>query len=273
MRLNSTGLGIGTSSPAAKLHIVSSGQQVAAEPSLGSGDSSVMIGRGLTLSGTAATVGTKSFVNCAFEGSNDNAYSAFGYVTTAVGTRAQIATAFYIETKSAGSSAPTERARFNSTGALVFAGGTTTADGIGITFPASQSASSNANTLDDYEEGTWTPALGGFSSITYSAQTGTYTKIGNVVNVVCKMVVTGGTRTSADLQVFSLPFTSASQENSGGSWGYGYGVVASTVGLPQLRINASATTVSLLNTAGVVLAGTDLNTATPTINFSATYTV
>jgi hypothetical protein len=167
----------------------------------------------------------------------------------------------------------TERARFNSTGALVFAGGTTTADGIGITFPATQSASSNANTLDDYEEGTWTPALGGFSSITYSAQTGTYTKIGNVVNVVCKIVVSGGTRTVADAQIFSLPFTSASQENSGGSWGYGYGVVASSVGLPQLRINASATTVSLLNTAGGVLAGTDLNTATPTINFSATYTV
>ena len=145
--------------------------------------------------------------------------------------------------------------------------------GTGITFPATQYASSNANTLDDYEEGTWTPALGGFSSITYSAQTGTYTKIGNVVNVVCKIVVSGGTRTSADLQIFSLPFTSASQENSGGSWGYGYGVVASTVGLPQLRINASGTTVSLLNTAGVVLAGTDLNTATPTINFSATYTV
>ena len=43
----------------------------------------------------------------------------------------------------------TERARFNATGALVFAGGTTTADGIGITFPATQSASTNANTLDD----------------------------------------------------------------------------------------------------------------------------
>ena len=143
----------------------------------------------------------------------------------------------------------------------------------GVKFPATQVASADVNTLDDYEEGTWTPSLGGFSSITYSAQTGTYTKIGNVVNVVCKIVVSGGTRTSADAQIFSLPFTSASQENSGGSWGYGYGVVANTLGLPQLRINPSATTVSLLNTAGGVLVGTDLNTATPTINFSATYTV
>lgn len=29
-----------------------------------------------------------------------------------------------------------------------------------IVFPATQNASSNANTLDDYEEGTWTPTVG-----------------------------------------------------------------------------------------------------------------
>ena len=170
-------------------------------------------------------------------------------------------------------SGATERARFNSTGALVFAGGTTTADGIGITFPATQSASSNANTLDDYEEGTWTPSLGGFTSIAYSTQTGAYTKIGNVVNIVLHIVVSGGTRSGADLLVNNLPFTAASQAYSGGSWGYGFGVVASTAGMPQLRINNSTTNVSFLNTAGAVLAGTDLNTATPTIAFSATYLV
>jgi len=54
----------------------------------------------------------------------------------------------------------------------------TPSSGIGITFPATQDASSNANTLDDYEEGTWTPSLGG--TATYYTQTGTYTKIGNI---------------------------------------------------------------------------------------------
>ena len=145
--------------------------------------------------------------------------------------------------------------------------------GTGITFPATQSASSNANTLDDYEEGTWTPSLQGFTSIAYSTQTGAYTKIGKVVNIVLHIVVSGGTRSGADLLVLSLPFTSASQGYSGGSWGYGYGVVANTLGLPQLRVNESTTSVSFLNTAGGVLAGTDLNTATPTIAFSATYFV
>ena len=46
----------------------------------------------------------------------------------------------------------------------------------GITFPASQVASSDANTLDDYEEGTWTPAVTG-GTLTVNAAT--YTKIGN----------------------------------------------------------------------------------------------
>lgn len=51
-----------------------------------------------------------------------------------------------------------------------------------ITFPASQIASSDANTLDDYEEGTFTPGIafgGNAVGVSYTTQTGTYTKIGN----------------------------------------------------------------------------------------------
>jgi hypothetical protein len=49
----------------------------------------------------------------------------------------------------------------------------------GITFPATQVPSADANTLDDYEEGTWTPSLGG--NTTYNGRYGYYTKIGNSV--------------------------------------------------------------------------------------------
>lgn len=53
----------------------------------------------------------------------------------------------------------------------------------GIEFPATQNASSNANTLDDYEEGTWSPMMGDLSSnnFTMSIVDGRYTKIGNQV--------------------------------------------------------------------------------------------
>jgi hypothetical protein len=55
---------------------------------------------------------------------------------------------------------------------------TPSTSGAGITFPASQSASTDANTLDDYEEGTWTPVING---TTMSAGSGWYTKIGRQV--------------------------------------------------------------------------------------------
>ena len=63
----------------------------------------------------------------------------------------------------------TEKARINTYGLGL--GGAIPSSGTGITFPATQSASSNANTLDDYEEGTWTPTVtfGGASvGITYN---------------------------------------------------------------------------------------------------------
>jgi hypothetical protein len=73
----------------------------------------------------------------------------------------------------------------NANGNLVLNGGTLTAGGTGITFPASQDASSNANTLDDYEKGTWTPAFNSTNSnasITHSIQQGSYVKIGNFLH-------------------------------------------------------------------------------------------
>jgi hypothetical protein len=71
----------------------------------------------------------------------------------------------------------------------------------GITFPATQVASSDANTLDDYEEGTFTATL---NSGTFTSQVFRYTKIGNMVTVFFDFTVgTGG----GD-RVTNLPFTS-----------------------------------------------------------------
>ena len=75
-----------------------------------------------------------------------------------------------------------------------------------LAFPATQAASAGANTLDDYEEGTWTPSIGG--SATYSTQDCVYTKIGRMVFISCYFQVnslgTGSTTT-----ISGLPFTAA----------------------------------------------------------------
>ena len=76
-----------------------------------------------------------------------------------------------------------------------------------IKFPSAQNASSDPNTLDDYEEGTFTPGLGG--TATYSGTpAGIYTKIGRKVfyglNVVVNAIGTGSTS-----QIFGLPFVNA----------------------------------------------------------------
>lgn len=80
-----------------------------------------------------------------------------------------------------------------------------------IKFPATQVPSSNANTLDDYEEGVWTPALHFSTSdtgLTYNAATeGRYTKIGRVVFVDGVIILTAIGSASGDCVISGLPFT------------------------------------------------------------------
>jgi hypothetical protein len=87
--------------------------------------------------------------------------------------------------------------------------GATSQSGTGITFPATQSASSDANTLDDYEEGTWTPALsfgGSGTGITYAARNGRYTKIGRMVTVGCYINLSSKGSATGNVQISGLPF-------------------------------------------------------------------
>ena len=93
-------------------------------------------------------------------------------------------------------------------------GATPSASGAGITFPASISASTDGNTLDDYEEGSWTPTVGGTS--TYTLQTSKYTKIGNFVQVDCAMELTL-IGTGSTQYISGLPFGLVSAGASGGT--------------------------------------------------------
>jgi hypothetical protein len=68
---------------------------------------------------------------------------------------------------------------------------TPSTSGIGITFPATENLSTNANTLDDYEEGTYTPAINQFTVSGTTTLTGSYTKIGNIVSFNITFANTG----------------------------------------------------------------------------------
>lgn len=85
---------------------------------------------------------------------------------------------------------------------------TPSTSGAGITFPATQSASSDANTLDDYEEGSWTPALTGTTAVSYANQVGRYTKIGRLVTIQFTLQTNSQTYTStgATFAISGLPF-------------------------------------------------------------------
>jgi hypothetical protein len=88
--------------------------------------------------------------------------------------------------------------------------------GKGIDFSAT-AGTGTSELLDDYEEGTWTPAAWYQNStdqaaVTNVTQTGTYTKVGNLVTVHCYLTWTISTTPVNDnVGVKNLPFTQTSQ--------------------------------------------------------------
>jgi hypothetical protein len=90
---------------------------------------------------------------------------------------------------------------------------TPSTSGAGITFPATQSASSDANTLDDYEEGTWTPiATSGSGSITTYSSNGAYTKVGRIVTIFGSITTTTVGTAGGTLNFSGLPFATLNGE-------------------------------------------------------------
>jgi hypothetical protein len=85
-----------------------------------------------------------------------------------------------------------------------------------LVFPATQNASGNANTLDDYEEASWTPVLGGAggtSGQTYSVQSGRAIKVGKKVTAWFRCVFTAKGTITGQLQLQGLPYTIVSDSN------------------------------------------------------------
>lgn len=106
-------------------------------------------------------------------------------------------------------------------------------------FPATQVPSADANTLDDYEEGTFTPSVGG--SATYTLQIGRYVKVGKRADIWLKLIInaigTGSTTTISGLP-FASPDTTVSQA---GTCGYVDSLVTNVVSIVPIVTNNAAT--------------------------------
>ena len=137
---------------------------------------------------------------------------------------------------------------------------TPSASGAGITFPATQSASTDANTLDDYEEGTWTvtltPATSGSITMNTSFDLAAYTKIGNTVFVQSQIVVSSVSSPVGTIVKLSLPFAIADLGEISGRFGT---VVQSDSSGAVLNYPAVATEgdsfISVYITAAIIAAG------------------
>jgi len=135
------------------------------------------------------------------------------------------------------------------------AGNITFASGSGIDFSSTSDASGSTSELfDDYEEGTWTPSLGG--DTTYTVQEGYYVKVGSLVNVKATILVNAIGTGSVDT-ISGLPYT-----NGGGiaacNVAY-WGTIATAVNHLVGTVTSDGTTIVM---RGVTTAASTVSTIT-----------
>lgn len=114
-----------------------------------------------------------------------------------------------------------------------------------IAFPPGQIASTDANTLDDYEEGSWTPAwqgTGGQSGQVYSAQVGRYVKIGKFVYLQGTITLSTLGTITTNAQIAGLPFTSENTTLLDGGININYWAALTTASVYMSGVIAPNTT-------------------------------
>jgi len=137
----------------------------------------------------------------------------------------------------------TDGTRMTASTTIGVGGATPSTSGSGITFPATQSASTNANTLDDYEEGTWTPIDSSGSGLTFTGVSAYYTKIGDMVFATFALTFPGSSSSALNV-IGGLPFTSTT---GNGMNAFNVSYTSYSPGLMS-PIDASATTFTLYDT-------------------------
>jgi len=111
----------------------------------------------------------------------------------------------------------------------------------------------SSNLLDDYEEGTWTPALtatGGGATIGYSSQVGKYIKVGGLVTVWCRITLSSVSGGSGDAKVSGLPFSVENTEAMRGNSHVMLDQLAADRRQTSIQADPNATTLGLIRDSG-----------------------
>jgi hypothetical protein len=143
----------------------------------------------------------------------------------------------------------------DATGTVVISGTTPSLNG--ITFPATQVASADANTLDDYEEGTFSPSFSGSGgsagAAAIAAVSGRYTKTGRIVTVNLEFYITNKGSWTGDFRITNLPFTLGNAQATAMAIAY----AACT------NVDASMIVARVSNNSNYIIIGTGANFTTP----------
>ena len=123
-----------------------------------------------------------------------------------------------------------------------------------LTFPAAAVPSADPNRLDDYEEGTWTPNLffgGAQVGMTFSERNGYYVKIGGLVWIGFRLIVTNKGSSVGTATISGLPFAEAGSLNLGGVFQYFASFHTAVTSMPSFYINSNVI-VPLVATPGTI---------------------
>jgi hypothetical protein len=181
--VSANAVGIGTSSPSALLHLNStSGAVLRLERQDGSVVTNDTLGKIEFYTNDVTNPGVAGFIESIAE--QGSVYASLSFGTGLSGSA-------------------TEHMRIDSGGYLIVPNGVTLGTAVG-TYAA-------ANTLDDYEEGTWTPALEASTTnptpTAVTVNNATYTKVGRMVHIQAYITVNLTSIGSGGAQITGLPFT------------------------------------------------------------------
>jgi hypothetical protein len=260
LAVTSTGVGCGTTTPGAPLHVQSATAVLKLESTTGTNAAYLYA----TSTGGDFYFGRDNSTGTTF--STGTGYSAVVYSANAYPM------VFFTNA--------TERARIDSSGNLLVGVTSANANGgvlqlkSGITFPATQVAASDANTLDDYEEGTWVGTLKGSTTDPTIAvtSTGRYTKVGRLVTLQISFSDVITTGASGGASISGVPFTNTNITVHGSAASYsaltfsgylGSEIDANGIVINLFDVRSNNTWTPALHNAGI----------TRYINAEITYTV